>query len=61
LRHIREYVQDLVHEEAVKTFPAYNYPVIRRAVEDYYAGASHCVRTVDWWLAFEIWRRRLRM
>lgn len=60
LQHIREYVQDLVHSERVRTFSAYDYPKIRHAVESYYAGASHCARIVDWWLTFEIWRQSLQ-
>jgi hypothetical protein len=59
LHHIREYVQDVAHSDIVRTCSLYDYRKVRHDVDSYYAGSSQLVETVDWWLAFELWRRSL--
>ena len=59
LQRLQSFALDLLHSRDVREFEAYDYPVIQEAVEMYYKGQSHHAAFVDWWLAFEVWRREL--
>jgi hypothetical protein len=59
LAHLREYVQDLVHSDSVKTWAGYDISKVTHVVEAYYNGDARLRNQVDWWLTFEIWRRSL--
>ncbi|QXD15698.1 hypothetical protein GQ464_001775 [Rhodocaloribacter litoris] len=45
--------------EASRHFPAYDARKLQVLVESYYAGKEHLAGAVDWWLAFEVWRREV--
>ncbi|MGA9116726.1 MAG: asparagine synthase-related protein [Bacteroidota bacterium] len=52
-------VRDLVRSDKTRWFGAYDYPRLLEAVEGYYGGDRKRARELDWWLAFELWRRGL--
>lgn len=60
LHALSEYVQDLLHSSDTVSYPAYDYKSVKNTVERFYAGDHTLASRVDWWLAFEIWRRSLR-
>jgi len=60
LHKIAAEVQDLVHSDAVKSYPAYDYSFIRNTVEKFYGGQTELAPQVHWWLAFEMWRRAVK-
>ncbi len=60
LSHIQEFVLDTAHSQAVVGWPAYNGSKIRDATEAYYYHGDIRLRnSIDWWLAFELWRSSL--
>ena len=59
LETLRPYVLDLLESTSTKTFGAYDYVRLRSLVEGFYAGREDLAVPVDWWLAFETWRRML--
>lgn len=60
LSHIQEFVVDTAHSRSVAEWPAYNSAKIRDATEAYYyKGDGRLRNTIDWWLAFELWRSSL--
>ncbi len=60
LETVQAFVLDAVHAQDVQTYPAYDAARLVRLVEDFYAGNEALAAKVDWWLAFEMWRRALR-
>lgn len=56
---IKPFARDAVHTQAVRTYPAYDHARLVRLVEGFYQGRSDLAAQVDWWLAFEMWRRVL--
>lgn len=59
LERIRSVVFDALLSQSVKQYPHYNYQSITRYVEGYYAGKKEYGAAVDWWFAFELWRRNV--
>ncbi|MFH2004490.1 MAG: hypothetical protein ABIK27_07120 [Bacteroidota bacterium] len=59
LDRLSEFIMDTVHSESVKSFSAYNYPLLLKMVEDYYSGKKELQTQIDWWLSFEIWRQSI--
>ena len=57
--HLREFIQDVVHSEDVQSYPHYDYAAIKEMVDKYFAGEKQLARKIDWWLAFEIWRKSI--
>jgi hypothetical protein len=57
--HLHEFIQDAVNSKDVKSYPHYDYGEIKMMVEKYFSGEKKYSREIDWWLAFEIWRRSL--
>jgi hypothetical protein len=60
LANIKEYVLDLAHSGEVHNWHGYDSARIPWIIEEYYRGNKQYRRTVDWWLAFELWRRSLK-
>jgi len=60
LHIMRPFVLDIAHSRDVQTFSAYHPPRIIQLVTDYYKGQYAHAAAVDWWLAFEMWRRTLK-
>ena len=56
---LREFIQDLAHSSDTKAFDAYEPGTVQRLVDAYYGGHTEAEADVDWWLAFELWRRAL--
>jgi hypothetical protein len=52
-----EVVRDMAHSAAVKEYAAYDYPLVVRTVDEFYSGQTDRARFVEWWLAFELWRK----
>ncbi len=59
LDRLSEFIMDTVLSESVKSFSAYNYPVLLKKIEDYYSGKKELQTQIDWWLSFEIWRQSI--
>ena len=59
LETLKPFALDAVQSQAVRTYPAYDYARLTRLVEEFYQGRSDLASEVDWWLAFERWRRTL--
>ena len=57
--HLSEFIQDLVYSAEVESYPHYNYAEIKKMVEKYFSGEKQYASAIDWWLAFEIWRKSL--
>ena len=57
LELVKPVVLELVHSDAVRTYGAYDVSALQRIVLEYYGGNSALSDAVDWWLAFEMWRR----
>jgi len=59
LETLKPFALDTVHSEPVRTYLAYDHTRLVRLVESYYNGQPALAAPVDWWLAFEMWRRVL--
>ena len=59
LSRVSEFVQDTVHSREVSSWEPYDYTAILRMVEQFYEGKTELARQVDWWLAFEMWRKSI--
>ena len=59
LETVKPFALDTVHSQAVRDYPAYDHARLTRLVEDFYRGRLELAAPVDWWLAFEMWRRVL--
>ncbi len=57
LQAVKPFVLDLVHSDAVRTNAAYDVDQLHQIVLGYYEGQEALAGPVDWWLAFEMWRR----
>ena len=57
LMRVKPFVQDLVESSSVRTYGAYDYGELAQIVGQFYRGAPHLAGEVDWWIAFELWRR----
>lgn len=57
LDSIEEYVRDTVHSSKTRAYPYYDYAKVLSLVERYYNGERHLSGDVNWWLAFDVWRR----
>lgn len=60
LEKLKTFTLDAVHSQDVRTYAGYDAARLAHKVEGYYAGQTEYAATVDWWLAFEMWRRTLR-
>ena len=60
LEAVKPYALDLVHATDVRTYAAYDYQRLKRLVLGYYEGQTALAGSVDWWLAFELWRQTLK-
>ncbi len=59
LHILKEYVFDVAHSKEVTTCDFYDHAKITTAIERYYRGDADFRSSVDWWLAFELWRQSL--
>jgi hypothetical protein len=59
LGKVKSVVFDTLLSQSVKNYPHYNYQTITRCVERYFAGEKKYAAAVDWWFAFELWRRNV--
>ena len=59
LETLKPFALDAVHAQAARTYPAYDHARLTRLVEAFYDGRTDLAVQVDWWLAFEMWRRVL--
>jgi hypothetical protein len=57
LELMREPALEMLHSEEVRSYGAYDMGKLGRIVEGYYAGDISQRAALDWWLAFETWRR----
>jgi len=60
LMTLKEYLQDTVRSTDVHSFEAYDHSRIVRIVDDFFAGNRAHTKEIDWWLAFDLWRKGLR-
>ncbi len=61
LERLKPFALDALHSQAVRSYAAYDQGKLARLVEGFYGGAEDLAGAVDWWLAFELWRRALRV
>ncbi|MBI2430203.1 MAG: hypothetical protein HYV29_15655 [Ignavibacteriales bacterium] len=54
---IKEFVCDTVNSASTKFYSPYNYKKIFHAVNMYYKGDVRFANEVNWWIAFDVWRR----
>ncbi len=59
LETVKPFALDTVHSQATRAYAAYDHARLTRLVEGFYQGRSDLASEVDWWLAFEMWRRTL--
>ncbi|NBC17859.1 MAG: hypothetical protein GVY18_11160, partial [Bacteroidetes bacterium] len=60
LDRLRPFALDAVDSTDVRTYALYDRDKLRRLVRGYYRdGDSESAAALDWWLAFEVWRRCL--
>ncbi len=53
-----EYVQDLFHSDSVQNYPAYDYEKVKKLVGGFYLERKlELAGELNWWLAFEIFRK----
>lgn len=57
LNNLKEYVYDMLNSRAVKETSYYDYTKIKTIVESYYKGNTSLIKSLDWWLSFELYRR----
>ena len=60
LKTLKPFVMDLVRSQKVRSYTPYQHNNLSQIVEDYYNGNESLAGTVDWWLAFEVWRQTLQ-
>ncbi len=60
LETIKPFALDALHSQTVRTYPAYDHAKLTALIEGYYNGQTELAGQVDWWLAFEMWRRVLQ-
>ncbi|MFA6541472.1 MAG: hypothetical protein WCT99_07705 [Bacteroidota bacterium] len=53
----KEFVLDTVHSSDVKNYQPYNYDKILAMITAYYRGEERFVFQINWWIAFDVWRR----
>ena len=59
LETLKPFARDAVHSQNVRLYSAYDAARLTRLVEGFYNGKTNLATAVDWWLAFEMWRRVL--
>lgn len=60
LEHLKEFVNDRLLAEDVKSFPQYDFEYLRRHVESFYSAPNeNDARVIDDWLTFDFWRECL--
>jgi hypothetical protein len=59
LNMLKEPVMDMVNSQAVKEYPEYNYSIIKTIAEEYYSGNTSYASQLDWFIAFELFRREI--
>lgn len=59
LEKVEEWALDTVRSRSVREYAPYDYGAVRDLVDGYYRGAHERERALDWWIAFECWRREL--
>jgi hypothetical protein len=57
LNTVREYALDTVHSIETRSYAPYQYDKVLKIVTGYYDGEKHYARELNWWLAFDVWRR----
>jgi hypothetical protein len=57
--HLHDFIHDILCSDDVKSCSYYDYNTIKNMVDVYFAGDKRRAREIDWWLAFELWRRAL--
>ena len=57
LATLGEYALDTVHSQSVGAFSPYDTSLLKEMVTGYYRGQRALASQVDWWLAFDMWRR----
>jgi len=60
LLRIRDFVYDFLSSADVKSYSPYDHRAITRIVDEFYNGKIEMASHLDWWLAFELWRRMLK-
>lgn len=54
---IKAFVLDNVHSRSVQQYDPYDYDKVLRMVTSYYSGNRSLGREVNWWIAFDVWRK----
>jgi hypothetical protein len=59
LYHLKEYIQDMVHSESVKSNPLFDYSYIENMINQFYKGEHQYQGELDWWLAFDLFQQSI--
>ncbi|MHB1050513.1 MAG: asparagine synthase (glutamine-hydrolyzing) [Bacteroidota bacterium] len=57
LNSVKEYALDIVHSNGTRNYSPYQYDKVFKIVTGYYNGNKQYARELNWWLAFDVWRR----
>jgi hypothetical protein len=57
LEAIKEFVLDTVHSRTVQHYVPYDYQKIQQLATSYYSGNRSKGHQLNWWIAFDVWRR----
>ncbi len=56
---VKEYICDTAYSSSTKNYSPYNFRKILHAVNSYYNGQKRFAGEVNWWIAFDVWRREV--
>lgn len=59
LMELKDYVNDLYLSRDARECGVYDQNKLRNIVEGFYNGDESKLSQLDWWLAFELWRKQL--
>ena len=61
ISHVREFVLDTLRSSSVRDYGAYDQTKLQRMADQLARGDTRYTGQLDWWLAFDTWRRTLCM
>ncbi len=61
LLHLKEFILDTLRSNSVRSYHAYDQKKLRSMADRFARGDTRCCTQLDWWLAFEMWRKVLSL
>ena len=56
---LKDYVLDLINSSQVRNYYAYDKVKLEALSNEFNKGDKSCFNQIDWWLSFELFRRRI--